>query len=96
MNTKMLRNAASAVYLATEESVAENISTLLLCAADELDSLRSELNECIIQLNAADKGLLNASDPQSGWQGIKKECKLWEERAIKAEKEVKMLKEVRT
>ncbi len=46
------------------------------------------------RLEKAEKGLLSASDPKSGWQGINKECKLWQERAEKAEARLKPIAEV--
>ena len=44
MDTKKLRKAATAVYLATEESVANDLSNLLNDAAHEIDRLRNELS----------------------------------------------------
>ena len=61
-------------------------------AEADLASTRAELAECKTQLAAADKGLLSPSDPKSRWQGISKECKLWEERAIKAETALESLR----
>ena len=62
-------------------------------ALADLDSTRKELEECKIQLRAADNGLLKASDPKSNWQGIRKECKLWQEKAESLEKELELLRE---
>ncbi len=43
MNTLELRKASKAVYLATEESVARDLSIRLRWAADEIDKLREEI-----------------------------------------------------
>jgi chromosome segregation ATPase len=55
--------------------------------------LESRVRELEAELAIADKGLLKASDPKSGWAGISKECKLWQERAEQAEAERDRLKE---
>ena len=62
------------------------------------EALEAKLRDTEAQLAAADNGLMKASDPKSGWQGISKECKLWQEKAealeaklaalVKASKEV--------
>lgn len=41
-----------------------------------------------------DTKLLSAANPDSGWQGINKECKLWQERAERAEARLKPIEEV--
>lgn len=61
---------------------------------EENAALRAEVEQLKIQLAAADNGLLRASDPKSGWQGISKECKLWQERAEKAESDLAAAVEV--
>ena len=43
ISTDVLRKAASAIYLATEESVADDISTILKDSATALDRTRKEL-----------------------------------------------------
>ena len=58
----------------------------------DLISTRKELEECKIQLRVADNGLLKASDPKSNWQGIQKECKLWQEKAESLEQELERCK----
>jgi hypothetical protein len=55
--------------------------------------LESRVRELEAELAVADKGLLKASDPKSGWAEISKECKLWQERAEQAEAERDRLKE---
>ena len=55
------------------------------CPSCALAAAQERIAELENNLAAADKGLLKASDPNSGWQGINKECKLWQEKAEKAE-----------
>ena len=45
MNTQELRKAANAIYLATDEDVAKDISEKLTWAADTIDELRAEPKE---------------------------------------------------
>ena len=45
MNTQELRKAANAIYLATDEAVAKDISEKLTWAADTIDELRAEPKE---------------------------------------------------
>jgi uncharacterized protein YdhG (YjbR/CyaY superfamily) len=52
MNTGELRKAAMAVYLATESSVAEDLSAKLKGAADEIDKLREWVQRMERQLGA--------------------------------------------
>jgi hypothetical protein len=52
--------------------------------------LRAQLEDVKKEL---DKKLLTAANPESGWQGINKECKLWQERAEQAEAENAALRE---
>jgi len=40
IDTKELRKAGQAVFLATEESVAQDLSDKLTCSANEIDELR--------------------------------------------------------
>lgn len=42
---------------------------------------------------SVDKKLLHSSDPTNGWQGIKAECKGWENRALAAEAELTLCRE---
>ena len=56
------------------------------------NQLESRVRELEAELAIADKGLMKASDPKSGWAGISKECKLWQERAEQAEAERDRLK----
>ena len=60
-----------------------------------LDKTKVWLNECKIQLTAADEGLLKSNDPKNPWQGIHAECKGWMERAEKAETELAKLQKER-
>lgn len=47
---------------------------------------------CVHANNAADEGLLRASDPQKSWRGVHKECLEWMRRAIAAEELVESLR----
>lgn len=59
----------------------------------ELQGLREELANLQFQLQAHDERLLKASDPNTPWQGIHKECKGWMERALIAEQKLKCMEE---
>jgi len=50
MDTKQLRKAGIAVFLATDEKVAQDISDKLNSAASEIDRLRTELMVAECQL----------------------------------------------
>ena len=43
-DTNKLRKAGLAVFLAVEESVAQDLSNMLNTAADEIDNLRKEID----------------------------------------------------
>jgi uncharacterized coiled-coil DUF342 family protein len=63
----------------------------------KLQKENDRLGKIIDKLNAEkdkerDAKFLSASNPYSGWQGINKECKLWQERAEEAEAENTTLK----
>jgi hypothetical protein len=58
-----------------------------------LTNLRKELATTRFQLQAHDERLLKASDPNTPWQGIHKECKGWMERALVAEQKLKCVEE---
>jgi hypothetical protein len=69
----------------------EYSATVDMCQ-DTIAELESRVRELEAELAVADKGLLRASDPKSGWSGINNECKLWQERAEQAEAERDRLK----
>jgi len=50
MNTFELRTAANAVYLATDERTADELSKLLISAADKIDELALESEAKILDI----------------------------------------------
>jgi len=79
---KKIHNCRSDSGYETDEALKQTVLTLY-----------TKLEEAEQKLEDANEGLLKCSDPSRSWQGIKVECKLWQNRAEKAETELADIKD---